>query len=97
VFVRGYGLVDSAPVQAKPGVADLNLTATLAKTPQEAARVYPGDYWLSLLDKGFLDSFLFSLKVGVGSAFGTLLFSYPLALFLRKPQAARQAKMEDLH
>ena len=50
VFVRGYGLVDSAPVQAKPGVADLNLTATLAKTPQEAARVYPGDYWLSLFE-----------------------------------------------
>jgi|KBSMisStandDraft_5_1062788.scaffolds.fasta_scaffold05892_10 hypothetical protein len=50
VFVRGYGLVDSTPVQAKPGVADLNLTATLAKTPQEAARVYPGDYWLSLFE-----------------------------------------------
>ena len=42
------------------------------------------DYWLSLLDKTFYDSFLFSLKVGVGSAFGTLLFAYPLALFLRK-------------
>jgi hypothetical protein len=50
VFVRGYGLVDSTPVQAKPGVADLNLTATLAKTPQEAAKVYPGNYWLSLLE-----------------------------------------------
>src|SRR3954468_20555679 len=35
VFVRGYGLVDSTPVQAKPGAADLNLTATIAKTPQE--------------------------------------------------------------
>ena len=42
------------------------------------------DYWLSLLDKTFFDSFLFSLKVGIGSAFGTLLFAYPLALFLRK-------------
>jgi putative spermidine/putrescine transport system permease protein len=41
-------------------------------------------HWLSLLDKGFLDSFLFSLKVGIGSAFGTLLFAYPLALFLRR-------------
>jgi hypothetical protein len=50
VFVRGYGLVDSRPVQATPGVADLNLTATLAKTPQEAAKVYPGDYWLSLFE-----------------------------------------------
>ncbi len=42
------------------------------------------DYWAALLDRGFLDSFLFSLKVGIGSAFGTLLFSYPLALFLRR-------------
>jgi putative spermidine/putrescine transport system permease protein len=44
------------------------------------------EYWLSLLDKTFLDSFLFSLKVGLGSAFGTLLFAYPLALFLRRRQ-----------
>ena len=27
-----------------------------------------GEFWLSLLDKTFLDSFLFSLKVGIGSA-----------------------------
>ena len=26
------------------------MTATLAKTPQEAAKVYPGNYWLSLLE-----------------------------------------------
>jgi putative spermidine/putrescine transport system permease protein len=43
-----------------------------------------GAFWLSLLDRTFLDSFLFSLKVGIGSAFGTLLFAYPLALFLRR-------------
>ena len=41
-------------------------------------------YWLSLMDRTFFDSFFFSLKVGVGSAFGTLLFAYPLALFLRR-------------
>lgn len=41
-------------------------------------------YWQALAEQGFLDSLLFSLKVGVGSAFGTLLFSYPLALFLRR-------------
>ena len=50
VFVRGYGLVDSTPVQLKPGAADVQLTATLAKTPLEAAKVYPGNYWLSLLE-----------------------------------------------
>ncbi len=41
------------------------------------------DHWRGLAEKGFADSLLFSLKVGIGSAFGTLLFSYPLALFLR--------------
>jgi hypothetical protein len=53
VFVRGYGLVDSTPVQLKPGApgsTDVQLTATLAKTPLEAAKVYPGNYWLSLLE-----------------------------------------------
>ena len=28
----------------------MTLRATPAKTPQEAAKVYPGDYWLSLLE-----------------------------------------------
>jgi hypothetical protein len=53
VFVRGYGLVDSMPVQLKPGgsgATDVQLTATLAKTPLDAAKVYPGNYWLSMLE-----------------------------------------------
>src|SRR6266850_2654893 len=50
VWVRGYGLVDSTPIQMKPATTQVSLTATLAKTPQEAAKVYPGDYWLSLLE-----------------------------------------------
>ena len=49
VWVRGYGLVDSAKTTLKPGANTVTLNAPLAKTPQEAARVYPGDYWLSLL------------------------------------------------
>jgi hypothetical protein len=50
VFVRGYGLVDSTPVQLQPSANQAQLAATLAKTPQEAAKVYPGNYWLSLLE-----------------------------------------------
>ena len=49
VWVRGYGLVDSTPVTATPG-HDLRLTAVVAKTPQEAAAVYPANYWLSLME-----------------------------------------------
>ena len=49
VWVRGYGLADSTPVPAKPGVTNLALKVINAKTPQEAAKVYPGNYWLSLL------------------------------------------------
>jgi hypothetical protein len=49
VWVRGYGLVDSAPVSLKPGATGVALTAAVAKTPQEAAKVYPGNYWLSLM------------------------------------------------
>ena len=49
VWVRGYGLVDSDPVQATPD-QDLHLTANVARTPQDAAQVYPSNYWLSLID-----------------------------------------------
>jgi hypothetical protein len=50
VWVRGYGLVDSTPVQMKPRTDAVTLQASVAKTAQEAARVYPGDYWLSMLE-----------------------------------------------
>src|SRR3954469_11129420 len=50
VFVRGFGLVDSTPVELKPGASNVQLNAVVAKTPQDAAKVYPGNYWLSLLE-----------------------------------------------
>jgi len=50
VWVRGYGLVDSAPVEGRPGDRGLGLTAVIAETPQEAAKVYPGDHWYSLFE-----------------------------------------------
>ena len=49
VWVRGYGLVDSAKVQSGPGKT-LNLTAVPAPTPKDAAQYYPAGYWLSLLE-----------------------------------------------
>jgi hypothetical protein len=49
VWVRGYGLVDSTPVNASPG-QKLQLQADLAETDQEAAEIYPGNYWYSLLE-----------------------------------------------
>src|SRR5690606_13581665 len=47
---RRYGLLRSAPVEGRPGDRDLALTATVAATPQEAAQVYPGEYWYSMLE-----------------------------------------------
>jgi hypothetical protein len=49
VFVRGYGLVDSARVSAKPG-QHLDLKAVVAPNGRAAAQVYPANYWLSLLE-----------------------------------------------
>jgi hypothetical protein len=49
VWVRGYGLVDSDKVKGRPGDTGLELTAKIAPTPADAAKVYPGNYWLSLL------------------------------------------------
>src|ERR1043165_127698 len=48
VFVRGYGLVDSPRVPAKPG-QHLDLKAVIAPDGRAAALVYPANYWLSLL------------------------------------------------
>ena len=50
VFVRGYGIVDSKPIDVKPSANQVALKVTNAKTPQEAAKVYPGDYWLAMLE-----------------------------------------------
>src|SRR5437763_4642374 len=56
VFVRGYGLVDSPRVPAKPG-QHLDLKAVVAPDGLAAAQVYPANYWLTLLrvPKGDLD------------------------------------------
>jgi hypothetical protein len=48
VWVRGYGLVDSAKVDAEPGRA-LNLTAVVAPNEKAAAEYYPPIYWYSML------------------------------------------------
>ncbi|HEY8508851.1 MAG TPA: carboxypeptidase-like regulatory domain-containing protein, partial [Steroidobacteraceae bacterium] len=48
VWVRGYGLVDSGPVQAEPGNL-VNLTATVAPDAATAARVYPAAYWYAMM------------------------------------------------
>jgi hypothetical protein len=48
VWVRGYGLVDSLPVQATPGKV-VNLNAVVAPNPRAAAEYYPAIYWFSLL------------------------------------------------
>src|SRR5215471_9707277 len=54
VWVRGYGLADSKPVMAKSSTANnapaVNLTAVIAKDDQEAAKVYPGNYWMQMLE-----------------------------------------------
>ncbi len=49
IFVRGYGIEDSKPINAKPSAAQVALKVTNAKSAAEAAQVYPGDYWLSML------------------------------------------------
>ena len=49
VWVRGYGLRDSGKTAARPG-ADLSLSVKRATTKVQAARIYPANYWLSMLN-----------------------------------------------
>ena len=69
VWVRGYGLVDSDPVTAEPGET-LALEAMPAASPQEAARVYPGNYWYSLLEPPAAGEFPGTGPAGNGIARG---------------------------
>src|SRR5712692_7087283 len=48
VWVRGYGLVDSKPVEAAPGKT-VNLQAVVAPSARAAAQYYPASYWYSLI------------------------------------------------
>jgi hypothetical protein len=48
VWVRGYGLADSAKVAGEAGTA-LNLKATVAPDAASAAKVYPAAYWYAMM------------------------------------------------
>ncbi|HEX5000582.1 MAG TPA: carboxypeptidase-like regulatory domain-containing protein [Terriglobia bacterium] len=50
VWVRGYGLVDSMKRTMKPSTERVFLEASVARTPQEKAQIYPGNYWMSLME-----------------------------------------------
>ena len=48
VWVRGYGLVDSPKLRAKPG-QHLDLTAVPAPNEAAAAHYYPAIYWYTMM------------------------------------------------
>ncbi len=48
IWVRGYGLVDSPKMRAKPG-QHLNLAAAIAPNAAEAAHYYPAIYWYTMM------------------------------------------------
>lgn len=48
LWVRGYGLADSARVAGEPGQL-VHLTATPAPDPATAAQVYPAAYWYAMM------------------------------------------------
>ena len=50
VWVRGYGLVDSEKVRLSPDSDDVPLNAVVAPSSLEAAQIYPGNYWFSLIE-----------------------------------------------
>src|SRR5215207_6393152 len=48
IWVRGYGLIDSPRKDAKPG-SNIDVSAVIAPSENEAAEYYPAGYWFSLL------------------------------------------------
>ncbi len=48
LWVRGYGLKDSERVKGARGQV-MKLSVATAATPQEAAKIYPASYWMSMI------------------------------------------------
>jgi hypothetical protein len=48
VWVRGYGLVDSQPVEATPG-QHLDIATIIAPDAATAAKIYPAIYWYAMM------------------------------------------------
>src|SRR5437016_12825433 len=97
LWVRGYGLVDSAKVPATRGKI-VYLTAVPAPSPKEAAQYYPALYWFSLLRVPEASEFplgpvasqgqwLNSIKTGACQLTGAGLDAVePLALARHRPE-----------
>ena len=64
LWVRGYGLRDSAKIAARPG-ASISLGAEKAASSQQAAAIYPANYWFSLFEPPEkTTAFVSQLKLG---------------------------------
>lgn len=50
VWTRAYGRADSETVDAKPGNGSVALKLKAAPNEQEAAQIYPANYWFSLIE-----------------------------------------------
>ena len=66
VWVRGYGLLDSAGVTAEPGET-VPLDVTVASTLADAAKIYPANYWYSLIEPPASSEFPARATMGTGS------------------------------
>ena len=56
IWVRGYGLVDSAKVKSEPGKI-INHTAVIAPGEADAAKYYPAIYWYTMMKIPAADQF----------------------------------------
>src|SRR5215510_3171251 len=64
VWVRGYGLVDSPKLRAKPG-QQMNMASVPAPNETAAAHYYPAIYWYSMMKIPGKDQFGPNAKSGI--------------------------------
>ena len=67
VWARGYGLLDSEKIAARPG-AQLDLEPAIAPDERSAAEIYPSAYWYALLEIPQADEFPGTGDLGNGIA-----------------------------
>ena len=113
VWVRGFGLADSNPHRDETLHYRSDAQGSIRQPAQEAAKVYPGDYWLSMMAPPAKDLFPGTGSSGNGLGLG-MTESGPLGQFAEiglqllpsarqcadsrcKPCLRRQARAQDSH
>jgi putative spermidine/putrescine transport system permease protein len=97
VSKRGHGLIIAALMLPAVGFVAVFLAAVLTMTVMQSLGLFSFNAteqigiqdWTATATRQTWDSFFYSVKIALVSAFGALIIAYPLALYLRRQFAGK--------